>query len=172
MIVRPAWLWMVTVGGLGHLRPASGTWGSLPPPVIAGGLMLAGVDLAWILLLMVGITLAASAACVAFGDHAIARFGRPDPGQVVADETAGQALTMLTLIWIDPAAVPQAWLVLPAALFFAFRLFDVLKPPPARQLERLPAGWGILCDDLAAGVMAGAAVWLGLLILLPGSVTG
>jgi phosphatidylglycerophosphatase A len=41
-----------------------------------------------------------------------------------------------------------------AVQFFLFRLFDVVKPPPARQLERLPAGWGILLDDLAAGIYA------------------
>jgi len=38
--------------------------------------------------------------------------------------------------------------------FLAFRIFDITKPPPARQLERLPAGWGILLDDLAAAVYA------------------
>jgi len=172
MNARPAWLWMVTVGGLGLLRPASGTWGSLPPPTLAAGLMLIGVGTPWIAALMAAIALLASAACVAHGDRSIAHYGRPDPGQVVADETAGQALALVALIWVDTAAVPLPWLVLPGALFFSFRAFDVLKPPPARQLERLPAGWGILCDDLAAGVMAAAAVVLGLWAFLPGSIAG
>jgi phosphatidylglycerophosphatase A len=77
-------------------------------------------------------------------------FGRVDPGHVVIDEVVGQLLTFL--------ARPDAswkWLV---AGFVLFRIFDVVKPFPARQAERLPRGWGIMTDDVVAGLYSLAAV--------------
>jgi phosphatidylglycerophosphatase A len=71
-------------------------------------------------------------------------FGRTDPGQVVMDEVVGQMLTLLLL--------PHAgwrWLV---GGFVLFRLFDIVKPIPARQAERIPRGWGIMLDDVVAGL--------------------
>ena len=52
------------------------------------------------------------------------------------------------------AAAPSAPLFLAGTAFFTFRFFDIVKPPPANQLQRLRAGWGILVDDLVAGVYA------------------
>jgi phosphatidylglycerophosphatase A len=71
--------------------------------------------------------------------------GREDPGHVVIDEVAGQ--------WIALAACPleSRHVVLAFALF---RLFDIVKPWPARQLERLHGGLGIMMDDVAAGIYA------------------
>ncbi len=67
----------------------------------------------------------------------------PDPGRAVWDEFVGMWLTCLllppTLLWLGAA-------------FVCFRIFDVLKPWPARRLERLPGGWGIMADDIAAGI--------------------
>lgn len=71
--------------------------------------------------------------------------GRHDPGFVVIDEVAGQ--------WIALLGSPFDWKHALIALAL-FRLFDVTKPPPARQLERLPEGWGIVFDDVAAGLYA------------------
>jgi phosphatidylglycerophosphatase A len=71
--------------------------------------------------------------------------GREDPGQVVIDEVAGQ--------WIALAACPVE--IRHALLAFGlFRLFDIVKPWPARQLERLHGGLGIMMDDVAAGIYA------------------
>jgi phosphatidylglycerophosphatase A len=70
---------------------------------------------------------------------------QPDPGRVVVDEVAGQWIALI----YSRADVSH---MLGAFLFF--RLFDILKPWPARQLEKLPAGWGIVFDDVAAGVYA------------------
>ena len=70
-------------------------------------------------------------------------FGRTDPGQVVVDEVVGQMLTFLL--------IPHArwkWLV---GGFLLFRAFDIVKPFPARQAERIPRGWGIMVDDVIAG---------------------
>ncbi|MGD9690323.1 MAG: phosphatidylglycerophosphatase A [Phycisphaerales bacterium] len=149
---------MVTVFGLGRLRPASGTWGSLPP-VAAAGLLWAGGAPWWAWWGAMGaLVIVFSIACVMFGDWAEAEFGKKDPGQVVADETAGMALTLMFLPWgwTGTWAAGAAWL---AGAFLLFRAMDIIKPPPARGLQRLPSGWGILVDDLLAGVYAGALWW-------------
>ena len=72
--------------------------------------------------------------------------GITDPGPVVIDEVMGMCVTLI--------AAPLSW---PAALagFLLFRVFDIVKPPPARRLERLHGGWGIMADDLAAGSTPG-----------------
>ncbi|MCP3903733.1 MAG: phosphatidylglycerophosphatase A [Planctomycetes bacterium] len=145
------------------MRPASGTWGSLPVPVLAVGLVwLLGADGLtttdhWILngvLVVVGAFF--SWACLRYGGDAEQRWGRSDPGQVVADEVAGQAIALLALPW---AALADAdgWrhtLLLALTGFLAFRICDIVKPPPANGLQRLPGGRGILVDDLIAGVYA------------------
>jgi len=69
--------------------------------------------------------------------------GLKDPQFVVIDEVAGQLITLI--------AVPLAWKTFLAG-FILFRGFDIVKPPPVRQLERLPEGTGIVLDDLAAGL--------------------
>jgi phosphatidylglycerophosphatase A len=73
-------------------------------------------------------------------------FGEKDPGKIVIDEVAGYLVTM--------TAVPLSWQGVLAG-FFLFRLFDVTKPPPARQLDRsLGGGAGVVLDDVAAGIYA------------------
>ena len=69
--------------------------------------------------------------------------GREDPGHVVVDEVAGQAITLVLL----PIGAMGA-----VAGFILFRFFDIFKPWPVRQFERLPGGWGIMADDVMAGV--------------------
>lgn len=82
--------------------------------------------------------------------------GRPDPGRIVIDEVCGQLIAL--------AFLPPAWLA--AGLSFAlFRVFDILKPWPIRRLERLPAGWGIMADDVAAGLAAALTARLVLLVV-------
>jgi phosphatidylglycerophosphatase A len=97
---------------------------------------------------------AVSAACVALGGiwaagRASRVLGVKDPGAVVIDETAG---LFVTLMGIRPTL---ATLCLG---FILFRLADILKPAPARQAERLPGGWGIVVDDLIAGLYANLAL--------------
>jgi len=163
MIPKPndhRWL-AVTVFGLGHMRPASGTWGSLPPVAIAGILIIVGLGPAEAPLLyhsvLIAILLASSAACVVYGEWAEAWFGKKDPGHVVADETAGQCIALFMLPIAAPPLTAAGLLPLACALgvaFVSFRLFDIFKPPPADALQALPAGWGVLIDDLFAGVYA------------------
>jgi phosphatidylglycerophosphatase A len=77
--------------------------------------------------------------------------GVKDPQFVVIDEVAGQLVALI--------GVPVAWKSILAG-FILFRAFDILKPPPVRQLEALPEGAGIVLDDVAAGVYALAVVHL------------
>lgn len=155
----------ITVLGSGLLRPANATWGSLAS-VLLFVLMLVAARSAGggasvvSLLTLLGI-LAACWLSVAWGDWAILYFARKDPRPFVLDEFAGQ--------WIALLAAPGLFegrgdLLLGALVsqFVLFRFFDILKPPPARQLEQLPGGLGVLCDDLMAGVyanLAGQALW-------------
>ena len=85
-----------------------------------------------------------------------AELGRKDPGRIVIDEACGQ-LIALFLAPPDPVAV--------GAAFFLFRAFDILKPFPIRKLERLPGGWGIMADDVGAGLVSAAALRLLLAVI-------
>jgi phosphatidylglycerophosphatase A len=144
---KPLPLWLVTLGGAGMLPKAPGTYGSLVATILVGLVFLATGPSE--VVLIVGLVLF-SALCVPLGGWAQTYYGRKDPGPCVLDEAAGICLTLLLLPHLPGAR--EAWVLL--AGFIAFRIFDVTKPPPARQLEELPAGWGILVDDLAAAVYA------------------
>lgn len=157
---------LITMFGLGHMRPASGTWGSLPPVVWAAGLMA----LAWLTpldpliwwtfhLSLWCVLLLCSWAVIAGGERAEAVFGA-DPSEVVADETAGQCIPLLLM---PVSLLAGAWWHAAIALglaFVLFRLADIFKPYPCNALQRVPAGWGILLDDLVAGVYAALGLWI------------
>jgi phosphatidylglycerophosphatase A len=146
----------ITGLGTGYLRPASGTWGSIPPVLLALGLAAINAEPRVIdaLVAIAGIVFAAS--CLISGERAEIHFGQKDPKSVVADEVAGQALALLWIPWESGLTLRN--LMMAGSAFLLFRMFDILKPPPARQLERLPFGTGILLDDLVAGAFAAAAV--------------
>ena len=136
-------IWIATAGGAGYFPVASGTAGSLVGLAVVvglGRLPLRGAA-------SIGVLAATSLALFALGVWAAgaaeAYFGRTDPGQVVMDEVVGQMLTFLL--------IPHAtWRYLVGG-FLLFRAFDILKPFPARQAERIPRGWGIMLDDVVAG---------------------
>ena len=139
---------VVSAGGLGYLPIAPGTWGTLLGVII---FILAG--LSGSLLITSIVVLAAlvlfSVLNVALGPWANSHYGCKDPSQVVIDEVAGYLVAVFLLPIDGPNLYYSA-----ACAFFVFRIADILKPPPARGLERLPAGWGILADDLFAGLYA------------------
>lgn len=142
MMTRLAIL-LATFGYVGHFPFAPGTAGSAAALALYALVRWAGspaLDVAVIVVLF-------AAGCWA-GTVAEAHSDRTDPGFVVLDEVVGMLLTLLF--------VPVTWV---GALvgFFLFRLFDIVKPWPIRRLERLPGGWGIVVDDLAAGLAAAAA---------------
>lgn len=138
--------------GLGFLPPAPGTWGSLLPVVIFMVLSyLPMVPAAITMAVLLGIAIASSAVCLLFTGTEQIRCGKNDPGHIVADEIAGQSLALLPVVMIPEINICTA----AVAGFVLFRLFDILKPWPIKKLESLPRGWGVLADDLLAGIYAG-----------------
>ena len=148
-------LWAWTLGtflGAGFLKPGPGTYGSiaalllwyvaahtLNPSPLALAIATAIAALAVTLIGIPAATIVARES------------GREDPGHVVIDEVAGQLIALI--------AIPADWRHAALSLLL-FRLFDILKPPPIRQLERLPGGTGIMLDDVAAGLLALACAQL------------
>jgi phosphatidylglycerophosphatase A len=147
--------------GTGYAPVAPGTFGSAGAVVVYALAVWALPTPYCVLGVMAIVAIFFSAACVLLGPFTEKAFGKKDPSQCTADEWAGQALTMLAL----PMIGPGAWITCLVG-FGMFRLFDITKPPPVRQLEKLPQGWGVLVDDLAAGVYANIASQL-ILRLLP-----
>jgi len=155
--------------GLGRLPVAPGTWGSLPPVIIFGLMGLFGTPPAIISNVMAALILAGGVVCVQFAPSAIAATGKSDPGEIVADEFAGQAVVFLFNPFLTAGTVSAGhiWMIALAG-FVLFRIFDIAKPWPIRRLEKFPAGWGILADDLLAGVFAWIVLQICIRLLIAG----
>ncbi len=145
---------------------APGSWGSLPPALAFALLMYAGVPAAALVVLAVMVA-AGCVACILYAPASILAKGKDDPNEVVMDEFAAQALTFLVLPLLTARGL-HGWecLALAGFGFLAFRVIDITKPWPIRKLERLPAGWGILADDLAAGVGSAILVLVAMRLLV------
>jgi phosphatidylglycerophosphatase A len=137
---------IATAAGAGLAPIAPGTAGAAVGVALAAGLVLVFGEAA----IVPGALVATLLGFVSAGPAARA-LGEEDPGRVVIDEVAGQ---MVALAFVPPSVL--LWV----ASFFLFRVFDVLKPFPARQLEALPGGSGIMADDLAAGLYANGVLQL------------
>ncbi|KHK02203.1 phosphatidylglycerophosphatase A family protein [Desulfovibrio sp. TomC] len=138
------------LGPLGRMPYAQGTWGSAAAVLLAPVCFLPLPIFARLLLLALVFYIGAKAA-----DRTESILGRKDPGHVVIDELVGQWLTFL------PLAAPSTFDMV--AGFFLFRAFDILKPPPVRASENwLPGGYGVMIDDVLAGIYA----CLSLLVLI------
>jgi phosphatidylglycerophosphatase A len=141
----PLWATLVaTFFGTGYIRPGPGSWASAET-VLLWWLFSHWITSTW--QLWAGVLLAALTVLV--GIPAATRVARAsglkDPQFVVIDEVAGQLITFI--------AVPLSWKSLLLG-FILFRGFDIVKPPPVRQLEHLSEGVGIVVDDVAAGFYA------------------
>lgn len=136
--------WIATAGGVGYFPIAPGTAGSAVGVVVVVSLTRVGLDRRWSSIVLALIAAVLFAVGVWAAGEAEKFFGRTDPGQVVIDEVVGQMITFLLL----PHATWK-WLL---AGFLLFRAFDIVKPFPARQAERFPRGWGIMMDDVVAGL--------------------
>jgi phosphatidylglycerophosphatase A len=136
-------IWIATAGGAGYFPVAPGTAGSLVGVAVVVALGRLPLHGSASIALLAAASLVLFAAGVWAADEAEKFFGRTDPGQVVMDEVVGQMLTFLLI----PHATWK-WL---AGGFLLFRAFDIVKPFPARQAERIPRGWGIMIDDVIAG---------------------
>jgi len=174
----PRWAWVVATGlGSGRLRPAPGTWGSLAG--LAAWCLLSLATLrpfaAWTLAhrdfpqlggLMYAVEaltmlapLALSWVAVRASDLVVAQTGDKDPGWIVADEWAGMWITLWPLRWeiaqnLHHLRGPGGlrWLPMLLVPFLVFRLLDIWKPWPVRQIQVLPGGDGIVADDVVAGL--------------------
>ena len=130
----------VATFGVGYLPLIPGTFGSMVGVAIFLLLVYWPLQLAFILVIVVvGIW-------AAFRTERL--LGLKDPGKVVVDEVAGQMISLLPL----PFLTDGPWIVWVIVSFNLFRLFDIFKPYPARRFESLPGGFGIMLDDLVAGV--------------------
>lgn len=143
-------VFIATLGPVGRLPGAPGTWGSAAA--------LAAAPWCFMPLPLAG-RLAALALVLALGTWAAARaetaLGRKDPGCVVVDELLGQWAAFLPF---HLSGAGQAMPLDLLGLFALFRFFDILKPWPIRAVERsVPGGLGIMLDDLLAGVFAAAS---------------
>src|SRR5882757_9080284 len=141
------WAWTLgTFFGAGLLKPGPGTYGSIAAVLLWYGAahalnptpiaLAVGTTIAAVIATLIGIPAATIVA---------RESGLEDPGHVVIDEVAGQLIALI--------AIPADWRHAAVSLLL-FRVFDILKPPPIRQLERLPKGTGIMLDDVAAGLLA------------------
>ncbi len=140
-----------TVLGIGLLRPGPGTWAS----VVAGGVGLMFIWCVPIHVLTWSLIIAAFAAtvfCLVSAPAAVRHFASGDPGPVVIDEVAGTWVTIALVPASTLAVSPITGVILSVLLF---RVFDIAKPWPVSWFERLPGAFGIIADDLAAGVFAG-----------------
>lgn len=122
----------------GYLRPYSGTWGTIPAWLIAFFLIKGN------LLILLAVCLVTLLISIWSSGEAEKMFGH-DSKMIVIDEWAGMFVTVLFV---------EYSLTNYLVAFFAFRAFDVIKLPPAIQFEKLPRGWGVTMDDIAAGVYA------------------
>jgi len=135
-------LWIATGLGTGYAPLAPGTAGSALTVLILWGLPFSRVGLVvFLVLVTAGGTWAAQ--------RAERLIGKKDPGVIVIDEVAGMTLSVVAL----PLTVPVL-----ATAFVLFRLFDIVKPFPARASQRVAGGLGVMIDDLIAGLYALAAV--------------
>lgn len=137
-------VWLATCGPVGHFPVAPGTAGSAVGVLLVVALGRLPLERTWLVAALAATAVALFALGVKVAGEAEKFFGQIDPRYVVIDEVVGQIITFL--------ATPGAswkWLLVG---FILFRCFDIIKPFPARRAERAPGGWGIMLDDVTAGV--------------------
>lgn len=138
-----------TVAGTGYIPLAPGSWGSLIGAILFWFL---APNPTWILALITAIIFFLG---VWSSTHIENTTNTTDPGLIVIDEVAG--------MWFVLIFVPQTFVHYLFA-FILFRIFDVLKPPPANYLQSVHKGWGVMLDDVAAGVYAVILMHIGMWI--------
>ena len=146
------WSAIATLGPIGRLRPAPGTWGSLFGVITGYGLASVSPRL-----LEIGIVIVIIIGTIAASKHQEST-GRKDASEVIIDEVAGQ--------WIALLVIPLDWRWALAA-FLLFRLFDITKPGPIGMVEKWPRGIGVMADDIIAGIAAALCLWIAQLVLMP-----
>jgi phosphatidylglycerophosphatase A len=153
MILKPkAVMFLATGAHVGRIPFAPGTFGSLVGLPFVFLFSKASWPLASILTVLLILF------SVRVAHRAEQQLKAKDPGCIVIDEIAGMCVSML--------AIPLT-LTTGIAGFFLFRIFDVIKPPPARQMETVfPGGWGVVMDDVVAGIMANIVLRVGVFLFV------
>jgi phosphatidylglycerophosphatase A len=142
-------LWL-SVFGAGFL-PISGTAGSAFPAGVLLFMAALGSP-GWAAgAVMLALAVWGGYVTVRYGDRAIAQYGE-DPSMIVSDEVCGQGITYLGFAFFGGTFREQ--LIYIAVGFILFRVFDIIKLCPARRLEKIPGPWGVLLDDVMAGIYA------------------
>lgn len=159
---RLAW-WLATGLGSGYLKPAPGTWGTLAGLLAWVGLVFALGRATWPFAPWVLLAAPAALTLLAVwaADRVVQETGQKDPAFIVADEWAGIWIALTPLLFTmtlqpQPVLLWTARLVAPFALF---RLFDIWKPGAVNAAQGLPGGWGVVVDDVLAGLLAALIVW-------------
>ena len=142
----PLWATLIaTFFGIGRMHPGPGTWGSAATVVLWAAAAAYALPSALRTPVAIALALLVTLIGIPAATQVSRASGVKDPQFVVIDEVAGQLIALI--------AAPLGWKTFLAG-FILFRAFDIVKPPPVRQLERLPEGTGILLDDVAAGIYA------------------
>jgi phosphatidylglycerophosphatase A len=134
------WRTVASFFGLGLFPFAPGTLASLVV-VLIYKFWIHGLGWPYLLLVLLVLLILGTPAASFYSSE----LKRSDPSRVVIDEVAGQFLVLIL--------VPSAWTFFIAG-FLLFRFFDIVKPYPIHRAERLPAGWGIMADDILAALVA------------------
>ncbi|MBC8523051.1 phosphatidylglycerophosphatase A [PVC group bacterium] len=154
-------LWC-TGGGMGLLPKAPGTWGSLKPILAILIFGYLGAPRVLIIILLLLIIVIASSVTIILAPWYENYFGEKDPPQVVSDEAVGQSIALLGMTWLEPNnhISTGIWIGLIILAFVLFRVFDIWKPSVINTIQQLRGGWGVLMDDILAGIAAGILVFI------------
>jgi phosphatidylglycerophosphatase A len=143
---------LATLGPIGRLRPAPGTWGSAAGVITGIGILSIGpflLEAAIIIVSLLGVVAANAYERVS---------GKKDASDVIIDEVAGQWIVLL-VIPMEPL-----WII---AAFLVFRFLDITKIGPIGMAEKWPGGIGVMADDIIAGVIGAAGLWGLQLVISP-----
>lgn len=146
-----------TFFGVGYFPKAPGTMGSLAALIVYW--VCPEINSLQLVMIILGITGIGIVSATLTENEMKSKFGKDkgiDPGIIVIDEVIGMLIALI--------AVPKATIFLIAA-FILFRIFDIAKPYPIRRIEKLQGGWGIVFDDVIAGIYANIVLQIGRLLL-------
>jgi phosphatidylglycerophosphatase A len=154
---RPVSTFLATGAGIGMIPFAPGTWGSVEGLGITWLLSKpfqgSRFEVGFIAVLVCGLAIAVVGTWTAGRSEGVS--ATKDPGSIVIDEVCGQMIASAPATLMRFHSSVWLWLV----SFVLFRLFDIWKPGPIRKLQNLPGGWGIMADDVAAGILAGVITY-------------
>ena len=160
-------VFLATLGGLGRIRWAPGTWGSLVGLII-GTMTVHGLELPqpqsmpvgfwWLWSSLLSPLVLTFILCAIICGAAERTLSVHDAPAIILDEAWAMTFIVILNPW-DVSLWPGAFSMLLTA-FLLFRFFDIVKPPPLKYLARWPGGWGIMADDLGAAIYTVVIVWI------------